>query len=373
MSLPQSKFKNLAESWAETDLVGIGLEVVPVYTCVLYPQYTIALHAWFLKQVQQFSPALSAELHDNQTEKAFTLSSLMGPMMSTEQGWQVSGQQTYEWVITALSRPVVDFLGQWLPKLPEHFRIKHHPFKIKAWGIVYPALSYAQLNQPPTRTLASRKVTLSFMSPTSFRRKGHHLPLPWPTNVFHSYLRRWNTFSGEVMDQDRFLDWVDDSVIILRHQLESTKILAGKQGAVTGFTGSVEFGIAGPGRDHPQWTTLLHTLSQLAPYFGTGHKTTFGLGQTRLGWYLNQHPKTITTETSLSLRIAELTDYFLGQRCRQGGERSLNAATTWATILARRETGESLQTIADDLQMNYATIKTYAKLARKSLQALNNN
>lgn len=371
MSITPSKYKNMADSWPGADLVGIGLEIVPVYTCVLYPQYTIALHAWFLEQVQQFSPALSAELHDNQTEKAFTLSSLMGPMLSTEQGWQVSGQQTYEWVITALSQPVADFLRQWLPRLPKHLKIKNHPFKIQAWGVIYPALSYAQLD--PSTSRSTSKVTLSFISPTSFRRKGHHLPLPWPTNVFHSYLRRWNTFSGLVMDQDDFLDWVDDSVIILRHQLDSTKILAGKQGAVTGFTGCVEFGVAGPGRDHPDWKPLFYALSQLAPYFGTGHKTTFGLGQTRLGWLLKQHPKTITTDTSLSQRITELTDYFLEQRCRQGGERSLNAATTWATILARRETGESLQAIAYDLKMNYETIKTYAKLARKSLQTFTKN
>lgn len=371
MSIAPSKHRNLTESWLGADLIGIGLELEPVYTCVLYPQYTIALHAWFLEQVRLFSPTLSAELHDNEAEKAFTLSSLMGPILSTEQGWQFSGNQTYEWVITALSQPVIEFLRHWLPRLPKHLEIKKYPFKIKAWGIVYPALSYAQL--APTSRRSCAKVTLSFISPTSFRRKGHHLPLPWPTNVFHSYLRRWNTFSGQVMEQDDFLNWVDESVIIVRHQLESTKLLAGKKGAVTGFTGSVEFGIAGSGRDHPDWTPLFYTLSQLAPYFGTGHKTTFGLGQTRLGWLLKQQSKTVTTDTSLSQRITELTDFFLEQRCRQGGERSRNAATTWATILARRETGESLQAIADDLQMNYETIKTYAKLARKSLQTLNTN
>jgi CRISPR-associated endoribonuclease Cas6 len=41
---------------------------------------------------------------------------------------------------------------------------------------------------------------------------------------------------------------------------------------------------------------------------------------------------------------------------------------TWATILARREMGDPLKIIAEDLQMLPLTVKTYAKLARKALK-----
>lgn len=58
----------------------------------------------------------------------------------------------------------------------------------------------------------------------------------------------------------------------------------------------------------------------------------------------------------------------LAQRKRTGGDRCLQAAETWATILAWREMGESLLDIAGDLNMPYETVKTYSKLARRSLR-----
>ena len=74
-------------------------------------------------------------------------------------------------------------------------------------------------------------------------------------------------------------------------------------------------------------------------------------------------------DTALADRIDTLTDFFLAQRKRTGGDRASTIAHTWATILARREQGESLQDIAADLKMNYETVKTYVKLARRALRS----
>lgn len=189
-----------------------------------------------------------------------------------------------------------------------------------------------------------------------------------PVNVFHSYLRRWNDFSSQSVDQDDFLGWVDEYVIIQRHHLQSTKVAAGKSGSVTGFTGSVQFGLSAKAKQEPDYIQQWFALGQLAPYCGTGHKTTFGLGQTHLGW---SEAATVTTSTSvqdlLGQRTEELTERFTAQRKRLGGDRASNTAERWATILARREMGESLQTIAQDLEMPYETVKTYVKLARHAL------
>jgi CRISPR-associated endoribonuclease Cas6 len=43
-------------------------------------------------------------------------------------------------------------------------------------------------------------------------------------------------------------------------------------------------------------------------------------------------------------------------------------AEKMATILVRRELGESLQAIAEDLEMPYGTVKTYVKLARRAVK-----
>ncbi|MGB3516133.1 MAG: hypothetical protein WBA43_06745, partial [Elainellaceae cyanobacterium] len=62
-------------------------------------------------------------------------------------------------------------------------------------------------------------------------------------------------------------------------------------------------------------------------------------------------------------------EVFLAQRKRTGGQRAMAIAQTQATILARREMGESLKAIAADLDLNYETARTYSKLALKQAQA----
>ena len=76
-----------------------------------------------------------------------------------------------------------------------------------------------------------------------------------------------------------------------------------------------------------------------------------------------------TTATDpLAQRIEALTEQFKAQRKRTGGDRATHTAETWAKVLARRETGESLSTIAEDLNIPYQTVKTYVKLARRALK-----
>ncbi len=60
----------------KTELVGLRLQLQPLQNVSLYPQYAIGLHAWFLDQVRQDNPDLSAYLHDEEAEKPFTLSAL---------------------------------------------------------------------------------------------------------------------------------------------------------------------------------------------------------------------------------------------------------------------------------------------------------
>jgi CRISPR-associated endoribonuclease Cas6 len=73
----------------------------------------------------------------------------------------------------------------------------------------------------------------------------------------------------------------------------------------------------------------------------------------------------------LAQRIDELSELFLAQRKRQGGSRAQHTAETWATILARREQGDDLSAIAQDMELPYETAKTYSKLARKAMKAAN--
>jgi CRISPR-associated endoribonuclease Cas6 len=352
----------------KTELLGFELQLQPQQDLTLPENYTTQLHSWFLDQVRRIDPILSAYLHDGQSEKPFTISALYGSFIKEGRSLRFSAEQSYQWTITALSPDVVVWFQQWLQQAPTELQIRTDSFAIKGWTFSQPPMTYPNLL--PKMIPDSPTITLSFRSPTSFRRKGTHFPLPLPFNLFHSYLRRWNDFSRLAVDQDEFLHWIDKSVVILRHQIRSHKVSVGKSGSVTGFTGAVQFGLTRKSLQNTDFVQLFLALGQLAPYCGTGHKTTFGLGQTRLGWLLDEEPAPapITLETILAQRIAVLTDIFTAQRKRTGGDRAAAVAQTWATILARRELGERLGAIALDLKMPYETVKTYVKLARRALK-----
>ncbi|MDZ7950616.1 CRISPR-associated endoribonuclease Cas6 [Nostoc sp. DedQUE09] len=355
-------------TWADdTELVGLVFDLEATATASLYSQYTIGLHAWFLDQVRQVDPQLSAYLHDGESEKPFNISALEGQLLPSGKQLKLVANQIYHWHINALSQRVALFLKQWLINFPTVIDLRGASLQIKQVSIAHPPTTYAQLLQSPSEQSV---VDLSFVSPTSFRRKGHHFPLPVPENLFHSYLRRWNDFSQQPVEQEAFVKWIDESVIIHQHLLESMKVAAGKQGSVTGFMGAISLGLSKQALTNTEFTQLFYALLRLAPYCGTGHKTTFGLGQTRCGW-LAQQKSAIAEQLiadTLAQRIEELTEIFTAQRKRKGGDRTDKIAVTWATILARREHGDSLAAIALDLEMKPETVKTYVKLARKALK-----
>ena len=212
-------------TWSDnTELVGLVFELEPTTTSLLYSQYTIGLHAWFLDQVRQISPNLSAYLHDGESEKPFNISAIEGQLLPSGKQLRLEANQIYHWHINALSAKVADFLKQWLTQLPQTLKLRDATLQIKQVRILHPPTTYAQLLQPRAKY---SHINLSFISPTSFRRKGHHFPLPVPVNLFHSYLRRWNDFSQIPISQADFLDWIDESVIIYHHRLESVKVTAG--------------------------------------------------------------------------------------------------------------------------------------------------
>jgi CRISPR-associated endoribonuclease Cas6 len=354
-------------SWpADTPLVGFVFELSPERDVSLFPQYAIGLHAWFLDQVRSQDPALSAYLHDGQSEKPFTVSRLEGNLENSGRQVLLRSGSSYRWYVTALSQPVAEWMREWLQNPPEIVELHNAPLRINSIRTSHPPTTYQQLWE----SKPLRSATLSFVSPTGFRKKGHHLPLPVPVNVFHSYLRRWNDFSEMPFDTDAFLKWVDEHIAIARHQVSSVKVAAGKRGSITGFTGEVEFCVSTQGRQNQEFQQLFSALANLAPYCGTGHKTPFGLGQTRRGHQKSHlHSEILPVEDQLAQRIEQLTQMLMRTQKRTGGTRAHSVCEIRATILARREFGESLQAIAQDLQMPYETVKSYVKLARRALKA----
>ncbi|WP_342662822.1 CRISPR-associated endoribonuclease Cas6 [Baaleninema simplex] len=357
-------------TWTDdTELVGLRFELQPHYSSTLFPQYSIGLHAWFLDCVRQSNPELSTYLHDGESEKPFSLSLLDGELPLVGRQLQVSGDRTYGWTLNLLTAELVKWAKTWLETPPQTLNLRAATFDIKAIEVDPPPTTYQTLFD----TADAASVRLSFLSPTSFRHRGHHVPLPVPTNLFHSYLRRWNDFSGLPVETEDFLDWVDSHVVLRRHDIRSHKVAAGKRGAVTGFTGSIELSVSATARrQNPDYAKLFAALARFAPYCGTGHKTPFGLGRTCVGW-TEATAEPNSEQARLAERIDDLNELLLTRQKRPESDRARKICQTRATILARRELGESLQAIADDLEMPYDTVKTYVKLTRRTLRDLESN
>ncbi|WP_413168089.1 hypothetical protein ACL6C3_15370 [Capilliphycus salinus ALCB114379] len=81
-------------SWlADTELVGLVLALRPKSPDFLYSQYIIGLHAWFLDQVRQTNPELSAYLHDRESEKPFTISGVEDALKMSGKQFQLQPEQ----------------------------------------------------------------------------------------------------------------------------------------------------------------------------------------------------------------------------------------------------------------------------------------
>lgn len=371
--MPSPKKPAIAPWTDDTELVSISLTLKAIADIELSPNYTTAFHAWFLHQVRDSDPQLSTYLHDGQSEKAFTISPLNGKLELIANKFFAKVDSTYTWTITALSKSLCAWLKTWYSDHPETINLYNGNFAIAQISINLPATTYNNLWSSSSNP--KPRFTLAFLTPTCFRSKNHHLPLPIPYNIFHSYLRRWNDFAPEAFPQDEFLAWIEQVIYITNYNLECTKVAVAKQGYVTGFTGTVEFAVDLKASRNSDFERLLSALIKLVDYCGTGHKTTFGLGQTRqiakdeVGNRKNEKEAIITTpiQEHLVKRITELTNLFLQTKKRQGGDRAQNTATVWATILARYELGESLKAIASDLDMPYETVRKYAQTARKAI------
>jgi CRISPR-associated endoribonuclease Cas6 len=404
----------------QPDLIGIQLTIQPTQNSTLPSNYTYWLHAWFLDQIRQIDPILSAELHNNQTEKAFTISGFLSytnPAIPNNRTINFSTATTYYCQITALHKTLCAALKNWQP--PSTITLQNNTFQIIQHHISPPATTYKTLWD---NTNLDNDLNLSFLSATAFHKNGNHMPLPIPENLFHSYLRRWNIFSDYQFDPEEFLNWVREGVVLLRHNIRSIKVQPGKQGSVTGFMGNIQLGITNQAQYQVDFSHLAHALIAAAPYFGTGHKVTFGLGQTRSGWESSEIlakldtrsssneiprstvpkqklqplipvgkqqvssltgnaskaidtkkaavPKKKKSSASIDARIAELQPIFLASKKRQGGDRAANTALLWATIIARQEHGDSLKSIAIDLGIPYDSAKKYSQLARKYLESV---
>jgi hypothetical protein len=101
------------------------------------------------------------------------------------------------------------------------------------------------------------RITLLFLSPTTFKKRDIHLPLPEPANVFKNAAELLNIEVPEIILTDL--------------NIKSEKIAISPDISISGFTGTCAFMCKDP--------NFLYPASKILEYTGAGWKTALGMGK----------------------------------------------------------------------------------------------
>ncbi len=245
-----------------------------------------ALHALFLDLVRRADTARGQALHDADEMKPFTSSNLVGLRSETGARAQVQVGATFRWRITTFEPGLSAlWLGRILPGLPGQVTLGELCFAVTGWTADGAADSwagagdYAELIRRHTLTerLPGPWVNLRFVSPTAFRSGGVHVPLPIPSLMLGHWLEKWNAFAPMALHPD-VRSFAEEQVVVNRYDLHTEPVQFG-QATIIGFLGQCSLTVK---HDDAYWRRIPHLLAAYSFWAGTGHRTPYGLGQTRV-------------------------------------------------------------------------------------------
>jgi CRISPR-associated endoribonuclease Cas6 len=249
------------------------------------------LHALFLNIVSHADAALGNYLHEQKTNKAFTISPLQGTKSPFTKENRVQFQHKKPipantpcwWRISLLDDSLFGKLTQlWLNINPEKpWHLGSADLKITSiLGTSQPnqpwanAIPYDRLYKEASDT--NNKFTFAFATPTTFGKGKQNDSLPTPENIFKSLLKRWNTYSNiEIPETELPLLSLFPSYFNLHTEL--TKDYS--QSKLIGCIGEISYQAFG--NIDFQQIKYLNTLADFAFYCGMGKKTTMGMGMVR--------------------------------------------------------------------------------------------
>lgn len=229
-----------------------------------------AIHAQVLDWFRLADPDLSEAIHKSQ-ESPLSLSGLVGKRHKAG----VRAGDAFYFRIGLLDGSLIDPLLSGLEQLGDKpFSLAKFPFVFRSINMLpgtdpwVGSSDYALLAKTPA-TLD--KLTLKFLSPTSFKlNAGQGIqPFPLPESVFGSLYRRWNAFAPESLQFSK-MQW---SGLVSDYELKTQKIR---------MENSVEIGAVGwvqyrfPDLEQARIATI---LSHFAFFAGVGRKTSMGMGQ----------------------------------------------------------------------------------------------
>jgi CRISPR-associated endoribonuclease Cas6 len=248
------------------------------------------LHSLFLDLVSSVDRELGNQLHQQQDNKAFTLSPLQ--LRPTRKLMQWSYRQAIGvgtpcwWRITLLDEELFGKLAYlWLNlNQDQAWQLGGSPLSLAR------VLSYPKPNQPwpnycsyeqlyeeawdgtdPDHSQGARKLNFEFCTPTAFRVSKFDSSLPDRDLVFRSLLKKWNRYSKNPFSES-IIDFVYPTFFNIK-----TEIVRDRRSKFIGCVGDMTFSILGDA--DPQTIKQLNALTRFAFFAGIGRKTTMGMGQ----------------------------------------------------------------------------------------------
>lgn len=238
------------------------------------------IHALFLNTIRKVNPSLSQRLHDSSVGKPFTVS-LPANNRRRPLTKFIAGQECYI-RYTILSDEIWGIFPEIMEKLSDgtthisNTEVKVAKIAFTSEENITGSQTFKELLDSPPAT----KLELRFVTPTSFRLQGHSFLLPLPSLMYTGYLRKWNKYSKSELPEN-ILENINDRLLISKVNL-SSQVLRFSNYFQIGFTGQVMLNAADFSVEERK---ILTTLSKFAYFSGTGHKTTMGMGQTRVKFY----------------------------------------------------------------------------------------
>jgi CRISPR-associated endoribonuclease Cas6 len=123
-----------------------------------------------------------------------------------------------------------------------------------------------------------RKITVQFLTPTTFKSDGEYVILPQIHQIYSSLLNRWQCFFTDIsLEDEDLVDHLTTHTRIIGYNLKSTKFGL-ERTRVNSFTGEICFYISGPS----SLVGLAGILFTFGEYAGVGAKTALGMGGIRV-------------------------------------------------------------------------------------------
>lgn len=223
------------------------------------------MHAILLGALTHSDAALAERVHDAPVNP-FTQALLGGQSEADPLMWRIT------LLDDGLYEPLVGGLFATTPD-----RVQDRALTLDLGGMRSSHQTYDALHSEPVM----HKHAMRFCTPTTFNKQYYHAPIPEPILCWQSWWMRWQAFAPpRLAINSAVLDVVAAHVVVSRFRIES-RVVSNARWHLIGAVGQMTFAAIERDRLDAAWWQAVTTLAAYSLYCGSGHKTAFGLGQTR--------------------------------------------------------------------------------------------